>query len=342
MFETLVCQYLNKLPKGEVRNLTPPKAFHTRKVQRLGGDKVKPSAQIRGKFEMPIFALVGDMPIQPCELTNRTPPVARAFDFTREAFVECSELLQGLFQELGVLDLLTRVEGQKSVFHAEVCAYTFTRSRQHFLRCVVGHDIEPIRANTVAKDLEITHVSLPSAVLMQSQPTFIKLQSLRGNVPRFEGQTDASIFKFVACLELRRTVAPFAFELGFACAFSMKKAFPSNVQSDNHSVKRVAGDPYPVFLGALEQLRQMRLQAETSRIFTINPIVAIFQLQKMVVDLAQVVKHIPQAFVLRMFAYLIFVGSQKIYQLPVFNPYTVGRQTRNLAITLCMSANWSK
>ena len=30
------------------------------------------------------------------------------------------------------------------------------------------------------------------------------------------------------------------------------------------------------------------------------------------------------------------------YQLPVFNPYTVGRQTRHLAATLCMSANWSK
>ena len=62
-----------------------------------------------------------------------------------------------------------------------------------------------------------------------------------------------------------------------------------------------------MFLGALEQLRQMRLQAIASRIFTIAAIVTVFQLQEVVMHIAKVVKHIAQAFVLWMFAYLIFV-----------------------------------
>ena len=58
MFQTLIFQYLNKSVKGEVRDFTPPEAFHAVKVQRLGGDKVKPSAEVSGKFPMPIAPLV--------------------------------------------------------------------------------------------------------------------------------------------------------------------------------------------------------------------------------------------------------------------------------------------
>ena len=110
MFQTLVCQYLNKRSESEVRNFASPEAFHTLKVQGLGGDSIKPSAEVRGKFEMPISALVDDMSVEPSELTNSTPPIVRTFNFTRKVFVEFSEIGQGLLQELRGLYLLTGVE----------------------------------------------------------------------------------------------------------------------------------------------------------------------------------------------------------------------------------------
>ncbi len=343
MFETLELQYLNKLSESKVRDFASPEAFHARKVQRLSDNPIKPSAQVSGEFRVPISALVADMSVESRQLIDGTPPVVRAFDFMADGFIEFSELIQGLFQELWRLYLLSRVQREKRVFHAEVCTHTFTRSRQHFFGGIICHDIKPIRANTVAKDLEIPDVSIPLAMLVKREPTLIKFVELfRYRIPLPKRNTDTSFFKFVARLELHRTVASLAFELRLARASDVEKAFPSDVQSDNHSVKGIAGYPCPVLLCALEQLRQVRLQAIATGIFTINAIVAILQLQEVIMHIAKLIQHVAQTFIFRVFAYLIFIGSQRFYQLPVFNPYTVGRQTRNLAITLCMSANWSK
>ena len=340
MFQTLELQNLNKLGKGEVRHFSTPQAFHAVKVERLGSDKVKPSAKVGRQFEMPIAPLVSNFAVKPCEFTDGPPPIARPFDFSADGFVERSELVQGAFKELWRLYFLTGVEREISVFHTEVCTYTFTRSRQDFFTGIIGYDIQPIRTNTIAKDLEITDVSMPRAVLVKKKPTLVELETGQRCVPLFQGDADTSFFYFVACLKLRRAVASFAFAFRLACALDIEKALPSDVQADNDSVKCVAGDPSPVFLGPLQQLRQVRLQAKTSSIFTINAVIAIFQLQKVVMDIAKVIKHIAQAFVLGMFAYLIFVRSQRFYQLPVFIPCQVGRQTRCLATTLDMSANW--
>ena len=140
MFETLVRQNLNKTPEGKVRDFPSPEAFHAIKVQRLGSDKVKPSAQVRSKFEMPISALAGDMSAKPCDLSDSTPPIVRTFDFTRKAFVEFSELFQGLFQELWRLYLLAIGECQIGL-HTEVRTYAFTCSGQHFFGRIICHDI---------------------------------------------------------------------------------------------------------------------------------------------------------------------------------------------------------
>ena len=46
MFQTFELQYLNKLSKGEVRDFSAPKTFQVSiKVECLGRDKVKPSAE---------------------------------------------------------------------------------------------------------------------------------------------------------------------------------------------------------------------------------------------------------------------------------------------------------
>ena len=192
MFQTLELQNLNKLVKGEVGDFSAPKAFHAVKVQRLGSDKVKPSTQVGRQFVVPIASLIVDMPIQACELTDTPPPVVRTFKFARKAFVERSELFQGLLQELWTLYLLTGVEREKSVFHTEVCTYTFTRSRQDFFRGVVGCDIKPIRTNGITKDLDVADVSCPIAVVVEREPTFVEFQGFRGFIPRLKRQTNTS------------------------------------------------------------------------------------------------------------------------------------------------------
>ena len=341
MFLTLIFQYLNKLVKSEVRDLTTPEAFHPVKVQRFGGDKVKSSTQVGGKFPMPVFTLVADFAIETCEFSDGTPPIVRAFDFTRKAFVEVTELFQRHFQGLWVLYLLTRVQGQVGI-HTKIYPYAFTCSKIGFGRRIVSYNIEPIRANGIPKDLDIADFSVPIAVLMEREPAFIKRQSLCGCVPRFEREPRTSFVKFVACFELRRAIASFAFELRKPDRSVVESTFISDMDTDNRFVKRVAWYPCPVWLGALEQLRQMRLQAKTSRILTIAAIIAFLQLQEVVMHIAKVIKQIPCAFVLRMFAYLIFIGSQDFTSYQYLTPYQVGRQTHCLAAMLGMSANWSK
>ena len=64
-----------------------------------------------------------------------------------------------------------------------------------------------------------------------------------------------------------------------------------------------------MFMAALEQLRQVRLQPIPTGVLPIHAIVSLFQRQKVVVNIAQVIKQVAQAFDLRVVAYLIFIGS---------------------------------
>ena len=100
MFETLELQYLNKLVEGEVRDFASPQAFHTLKIQRLGNDGIKPFAQVCRTLVVLISALVRDVPVEPCEFTDTSPPIARTFHFPTQCLVKCSEFFQGVFQEL--------------------------------------------------------------------------------------------------------------------------------------------------------------------------------------------------------------------------------------------------
>ena len=86
MFDTFERQYLNELSEGKVGDFASPQTFHASKIQRLGHYHIKPSAQVSGKLVVPILALVRDFTIQSRELPDSTPPIVRAFDFTRKAF----------------------------------------------------------------------------------------------------------------------------------------------------------------------------------------------------------------------------------------------------------------
>ena len=344
MFQTFELQYLKKLVKGEVRDFPSPKPFHALKVECLGGDTVKPSAKVSGKFPMPISALVGDFDIQPCEFSDGTPPIARTFLLSTEGLVEFTKFNQGLFQGVWVLYFLTGVQRQIGV-HAEVRPYIFTCSGQNRFAGVVSDDIKPIRSNRVAKYLDIADVPMPIAMVVIQDIAMLEHKLLFYFVPFFEGEANCPLWNFrdfpfgyifknlVACLELRRTIPPLAFELWgtdtstpFSVGNPSKEPLVGSVNTDNHLVKGISWYPRPVFMSALEQLRQMRLQPIPPGILAKHAIVSLLQCQKVVMDIAKVIKQVAQAFDLRVVAYLIFVGSHGFTSYQSLTPFKwVGR-----------------
>ena len=198
MFRTLKSQYLNKLPEGKIGDFASPKPFHAVKIQSFCHYDIKPSAQVRGEFPMPIFALVGNMPIQPCEVADSTPPIVRTFDFTRKTFVEFSEFLQGLFQKLWRLYLLTHVQRQKCVFHAKVRPNAFTCCRQHFKGGRMRCDTQPIVTTGITLDSDISYIARPFTVFEKGKWHAIKLPLTRLRIPFTESQRDTIVFEFPA------------------------------------------------------------------------------------------------------------------------------------------------
>ena len=74
---------------------------------------------------------------------------------------------------------------------------------------------------------------------------------------------------------------------------------------------------------ALEQLRQMWLQTITPRIRAIDAVIAILKLEKVVMHITQVVKHITKTHILRMFTDLVFGRSKMLFFLSLlFHGYS--------------------
>ena len=123
---------------------------------------------------MKVFALVSDFPIKVCELPDTPPPTVRAFDSTAQCFVERPKFVQGVFQRLGVLDLLTRGKCQVCVFHAEVCPNALTCCWQWFEFCIGCCNTNPIVPTSITLDCNTTDSAVPLAVLMKRIRHFIK------------------------------------------------------------------------------------------------------------------------------------------------------------------------
>ena len=330
MFKTLERQNLNKLTKRKVRDFTTPKAFHSLKVQCLGNNVVKPMTEVSGTFKVPVSALVGDLAIGPCEFTDSTPPITRSFLLSTHCFVEFTELVQGVFQRLRMVDLLTGRECQIGV-HPEVYPYALTCSGFNFFGNIIGDNIQPKRANTVAKDLDITDVPVPIAMMVIQDIPADKHKLLFGFTPFLEGDTGSafgnfrrfSVFAFFknrkTCLKLRRTVCATLFELRrtdtpVPSAFfdPIEEPLIPDMDTDNHSVKRITRYPCPLLMGALEELRQMRLQTIPTGIFAIDTVIPLLQSKEVVMHITKVIKHIAQTFILWMLAYLTFIGSHGV------------------------------
>ena len=101
MFLTLILQYLNKLVEGKVRDLTTPQVFHTVKVQRFNRNRIKLLTKFACQLPMKVFALVRDLPVKSCKLSDTTPPVIRTFLLTTQCLVGLRSFFKECFKGWG-------------------------------------------------------------------------------------------------------------------------------------------------------------------------------------------------------------------------------------------------
>ena len=195
MFLTLILQYLNKLVEGKVRDLTTPQVFHTVKVQRFNRNRIKLLTKFACQLPMKVFALVRDLPVKSCKLSDTTPPVIRTFLLTTQCLVEFAKFLQGVFQRLGVLYLLTRAQCQICVFHTEVCPNAFTCCWQRLKIRVGRYYVEPVVPASITLDGNTADRAMPLAVFMKRIWHFIKSPFSRLGIPLTKTKGDTIIFQ---------------------------------------------------------------------------------------------------------------------------------------------------
>ena len=200
MLSTFILQYLNKLVEGEVRHFTPPKSFHTLKVQGFKDNRIKLLTEFRGELPVKVFALITHPSIETCEFPHTPPPTVRTFLFTTQFFVERPKFGQGVFQRLRVLYVLTRAKCQVSVFHAEVCPYALTCSGQRSKICVSCCDTKPVISTVITLDCDTTNSPMPLTVFMESIRHVIKLPLTCFWIPFTQCESDTIIFQRPASL----------------------------------------------------------------------------------------------------------------------------------------------
>ena len=105
-----------------------------------------------------------------------------------------------------MLDFLTGVECQVGI-QSEIYPDILTCRKIGFGCGIIRDDIKPIRANSIAQDLDIADVATPIAMVMEQDVSADKNKLLFLWTPFFERETNTACREFVARLELRRTIA---------------------------------------------------------------------------------------------------------------------------------------
>jgi hypothetical protein len=92
-----------------------------------------------------------------------------------------------------------------------------------------------------------------------------------------------------------------------------------------------------MFVGAFQQVCQVRLQPIPASVFAIDTIIPPFECQEMVMHIFKVIKHVTKSYILRMVTDLFFIGSHGLSRIMPLTPVKWVGPTRNLAITLNLS-----
>ena len=307
MFLTLILQYLNKLVEGEVRDFTTPKAFHAIKVQCFKDNRIKPFTEFGGELPLKVFALVADFPIETCDLSHTPPPAIRIFYLSRKAFVERSKCVQGLFQRLWVLDLLTRGKCQVSVFHTGfglgidqihslyyiVCPNALTCCRQRFEICIGCYDIKPIVPAIITLDSNTAESPMSLAVFMKRIRHFVKLPLTCSQIPFSKCQCDTVIIQRPAC----RSGVCYRLKLvsRFSFWFSTKlfeKTHIRKMYPFQFFLNRLAWQGVPMRVGSAFQIRQVCRHRRIVRIRQSISIPLVLPSMEIVMHLPHIIKQI--------------------------------------------------
>ena len=339
MFLTLIFQYLNKLIERKVRDFASPEAFHAVKVQGFNGDGIKLLAQFRGELPMKVFALVADFPIQTCDLSHTPPPTVRTFNFTRKAFVEGSQFLQGVFQRLWVLFFLTRAQRQICVFHAKVCPNAFTCGRQTFHVRVGRGYTEPIVSTSVTFDCDTTDRTVPLAVFMESIWHFIKSPFAYFRIPLTEGEGNTIVFQRPPRVSRKgdRFELISLFEFRSTPEF-LEKTVIRFMDTFQLLLDRLTWQGLPMRVRRIFQNFYVVTHTLKAHIRQTVFIPLTLPLMEILMHLPHIIQQVANAAGVRLFPKRVVIRFHRLSQYHRVNPFPVGWQTHNQAIVLEMSA----
>ena len=321
MFTTLIPQYLNKLVECKVGDFTPPQSFHTVKVQRFNDNRIKLLTKLACQLPAKIFALIRNLTVQPCDLSDTTPPAVRTFDFTTQCFVERPKFVQGLFQGLAVLYLLTRAKCQVCVFHAEICPNAFTCCRQRskiFIGCC---KTKPIVPATITLYRNLTKSPMPLTVLMKGVRYPIKLPFACFRIPFTKGYRKPIVFQRPTCRTRVSDRFKFMslFNLWSTTEF-LEKTIISFINTSKLLLNSLTRQRLPMRVCRPFQLRQVRTHSSIVRIRQTVFVTLTLPLMEIYMHLPHIVKQVTYTDTIRLIIKRIFISFHGISSIKSLTP----------------------
>ena len=307
MFLTLILQYLNKLVERKIGDFSSPKPFHTRKVQSFNGDCIKLLTKFSCELPMKVFALIANPPIEASKLPNTPPPAVRTSNLSAKAFVERPKFVQGAFQWLSVLFLLTCAKCQICVFHTKVCPDTLTRRWQKFRFYKVRDYVEPIITASITFYCDTTDIAIKLTVFMESIRSFII--SPFTSVPFPEREGDTIVFQRPARLFEREGFKLMSFFDFRSTAKFLEKSVIRQVNAFEFLLDCLAWQRLPMWVCRSFQIRHVRTHCSIIRIRQPAFIALTLPLMEILMDLPHIVKQVSQSYCIRLIAKLILIGS---------------------------------
>ena len=341
MFDTFILQQLQKLVESEIGDFTSPEAFHSCQVQRFKSKCIKASTQVGSEFPMPVKALSADLAIQYRQLSDGTPPVSRTFFLTRKALVERTELFQGLFQELWTLYLFVCRKCQICVLHSKLCQWhnlsllyivcpnaLTCRRKPRFGRSIVCCDTNPIVSTSITFYRDLLNIARsPITVLVECERDRVSYPFSLLRIPFTKGYCDTIIFYLPTrhAREGNRLEFVLGFDTRSATQF-VEKSVVSCVYTFQLTLDHLTRQTLPMWVCRLFQLRQMSRHRMIVRIRQTVFIALTLPQVEILMHFMHIVQQIPQAFILRVFAYLMFIGSHWFSRITLLTPFQwVGR-----------------
>ena len=273
---------------------------------------------------MKVFALVSDFPIKVCELPDTPPPTVRAFDSTAQCFVERPKFVQGVFQRLWVLDLLTRGKCQVCVFHAEVCPNALTCCWQWFEVGVGRCYAKPITTAVITLNRDTTDRAVPLAVFMKRICHFIK--SPFTLIPLAKCECNTVVSEFIPSLFKRHRLKLMArFDMRFPPKF-IKEPLIRIINAFEFCLNRLTWQRLPMWVRATFQILRMLTHCSVGGIRQAVFVSLGLPLMEVFMHLPHIVKQVANTNCIRLIVYLILIGFHGLSSLKSLTPVQwVGR-----------------